>query len=390
MEEAGALKLLQAFVGLAVDHNDVVFEPVRRGALLREEGGGDFLNGFGGALAGVFDDEVNLLQGRVGVGVVAGGLVEFLAEKMLFGVEEFGADFLAKLAGQFGGGVGGERFAFSASGGGVLFSSFEGLLETGEKRLAPLFEFDLFGVAVSVEDIVGEALFHCEGFEHAVFDGALGDEVDDLDGLFLAFAPGAGDALFELGGIPGEVAVDDDAGVLQVEAGSAGFGAEDDFAVGILFESLDFETALFLRNFAGVPGVADLLGNEMLADQSEHADPFREDDDLGFGVLKGGVEDFDEFVEFGRDARFLVEDELGVAEHPHAAQGSHETLVFFGSEGAFFGEVHKASDGFSVSTIVGFLAFSEVDEAVFVGAVGEFGFDLGLAAAENDGSDFCA
>jgi hypothetical protein len=54
-----------------------------------------------------------------------------------------------------------------------------------------------------------------------VLDGLLGDEVDNGDRAELTFAPSAGDALLELGGVPREVAVDDDTGILEVESDSA-------------------------------------------------------------------------------------------------------------------------------------------------------------------------
>jgi hypothetical protein len=106
------------------------------------------------------------------------------------------------------------------------------LLEAFEEVLAAAFEGDGREVAFAVEHAAGEILFVGQAAEHAVFDGVFGDEVDDRDGAELVFAPGAGDALFELGGVPGEVAVDDDAGVLEVEADAAGIGAEEEAQAG--------------------------------------------------------------------------------------------------------------------------------------------------------------
>ncbi len=76
-----------------------------------------------------------------------------------------------------------------------------------------------------------------------------------------------------------------------------------------------------------MPGVADFLFGQVLTNEGEHADPLGEDDDFGFGFEQGGVDDFFQFVELGGDAGFFVEDELGVAEHAHAAERSHQALV---------------------------------------------------------------
>ena len=87
-----------------------------------------------------------------------------------------------------------------------------------------------------VEHAVGQGLLVGEGLEHAVLDGVFGNEVDDGDRAGLVFAPGAGDALLQLGGVPGQVAIDDDAGVLKIQARRAGIGAEEDAAVRVGLE----------------------------------------------------------------------------------------------------------------------------------------------------------
>src|ERR1035441_5236287 len=88
------------------------------------------------------------------------------------------------------------------------------LLELGQKGLASGLELDLLKVAHAVEHAVGQGLLVGERAQHAMLDGILRYEIDDCDGARLVLAPGAGDALFQLGGVPGQVAVDDDAGVL--------------------------------------------------------------------------------------------------------------------------------------------------------------------------------
>ena len=70
-----------------------------------------------------------------------------------------------------------------------------------------------------------------------MLDGIFRNEMNDGDRPGLVLAPGAGDALFEPGRVPGEVAVDDDAGVLQVKPGAAGIGAQEDAAARVVFEA---------------------------------------------------------------------------------------------------------------------------------------------------------
>ena len=118
-----------------------------------------------------------------------------------------------------------------------------------------------------------------------------------VTGRRLVLAPGAGDALFELGRVPGQVAVDDDAGVLEVEADAAGVGAEEDAAVGIVAEGVDLAAALLLGDGAGVPGVADAVPVGPGRAPVQHAFPLGEDDDLDVGIGEGFVEDALQFVE---------------------------------------------------------------------------------------------
>jgi hypothetical protein len=117
-----------------------------------------------------------------------------------------------------------------------------------------------------------------------VFNSVFGDKVDDGDGAALIFAPGAGDALFELRRIPGQVAVDDDTGVLEIEANAAGVGAEEKAAVCVVAEGENLGAAPLLRHRASMPRVANgfLLGPD--ANLVQHTFPFGENDDFDIGV----------------------------------------------------------------------------------------------------------
>lgn len=92
-----------------------------------------------------------------------------------------------------------------------------------------------------------------------MLDRVLGDEVYPRDGAELILPPGAGDPLFELGGVPRQVAIDDDAGMLEVEPDATRVGAEEEPAVRVLAEGEDLGAALPLRDAAGVPGAADAV-----------------------------------------------------------------------------------------------------------------------------------
>lgn len=125
--------------------------------------------------------------------------------------------------------------------------------EAFEECLAAALELNGAELADAVEHASGQ--FHLLGKrgEHSVFDGIFGDEVDDRDRADLVFAPRAGDALFQLGGIPREVAIDDDAGILEVEPDSARVGRKKESAVRILTEGEDLGATLLLRDVAGMP-----------------------------------------------------------------------------------------------------------------------------------------
>ena len=82
------------------------------------------------------------------------------------------------------------------------------------------------------------------------------------------FAPGAGDALFELRRVPGQVDVDHAARDLQVEPDAAAVGREEQAAGGILLEADDLGAAALLRHRAGVPGGLDADLRREFAHQS--------------------------------------------------------------------------------------------------------------------------
>lgn len=79
-------------------------------------------------------------------------------------------------------------------------------------------------IAGPVEHAISERLLLAEQMKDVVLNGAFGDEIDNGDRTGLVFASGSCDALFELGGIPGQIDVNDGACGLQVQPDAAAVG----------------------------------------------------------------------------------------------------------------------------------------------------------------------
>src|SRR6266446_4949772 len=77
-----------------------------------------------------------------------------------------------------------DNFAFCTSG-----WSGDQLLKFGQESLPAASEFDSVEVADSVENAIGKRLLVRERFEHALFDGIFGDQIDHRDGASLVLAP---------------------------------------------------------------------------------------------------------------------------------------------------------------------------------------------------------
>ena len=90
------------------------------------------------------------------------------------------------------------------------------MLELGQERLPATAELDLAEIAFAVQHTVSQRLLVRESLEHALFNRVAGDQVDHRHRAGLMFAPGAGNPLFEFRRVPRQVAVDDDAGILQI------------------------------------------------------------------------------------------------------------------------------------------------------------------------------
>src|SRR5690606_7074684 len=131
--------------------------------------------------------------------------------------------------------------------------------------------------------------------EDALFDGALDDEPIGGDGAGLADAVAAVDGLGFDGGVPPRVEEEDIARGGEVEAGAAGFEADQKHrSVGVVAEAGNAFGAVLGAAVEADP--ADLALSQSWLDQRQQRSELRKDEDL---VPFGGelVEAFDQQVE---------------------------------------------------------------------------------------------
>src|ERR1700688_183338 len=84
----------------------------------------------------------------------------------------------------------------------------------------------------------------------------LSYKIDHRYGPRLIFARSARDPLFDLAGVRGEVTVNNDAGILQVQTYPAGVRAEEYAALRVTLEYPNFRPAPLLWHAARMPGVS--------------------------------------------------------------------------------------------------------------------------------------
>lgn len=113
-----------------------------------------------------------------------------------------------------------------------------------------------------------------ESLQHPLLDCVFRDQVNYGDGARLMFAPGPGDPLFQPGRIPWEVTIDHHARILQIQPGTPRIGAQEDPAVRIALEQLDFGPAASLWHGSGVQGIADPHLSAQVLHQFQHPCPF--------------------------------------------------------------------------------------------------------------------
>ena len=117
-----------------------------------------------------------------------------------------------------------------------------GIIAVADRLDQQVFERDVVeGLAEHIEDLAAErGAFDLDLveqlLEHLAFAGAHGNDVPQVADLGLADAVDAPEALFESVGVPRQVIVDHEVGVLQVDAFAGGVGGDQDADLGVVAE----------------------------------------------------------------------------------------------------------------------------------------------------------
>ena len=193
----------------------------------------------------------------------------------------------------------------------------------------------------------------------------------------------AGDALFEDGRVPRKLNIDDGVGGLQVEAGGAGIGGDEEFAFGVLLKLTDQALATVLRYRAVESYEREATFFQQGFDDIQHVRPFGKEDD--FAVFLGGqlFEEDVELFEFARIPGGLLVDQIGaVGRHAADEQGFLQTQeVHFGEE-AF---PENGADGLLLRGMNRELFFSGSNPTDFGGAGRKVLHHLFSGPAQQDG-----
>ena len=130
-----------------------------------------------------------------------------------------------------------------------------------------------------------------------------------------------------------------------------------------------------------MPGVAESAAIAHLADELQHPLPLGEDDHLGV-VLAAFVEDALQLGQLGAGALVGIEDEVGVADHPHHGQLSLEFFLFLLGERAAQGEVDESEHLLGVGRVGFRLLLAHRHEIVAIGALGQLCLHLRFSPSE--------
>ncbi len=240
-----------------------------------------------------------------------------------------------------------------------------------------------------VQHAVGQRLLVGQRLQHAMLDRVFRDEIDDGDGAGLMFAPGAGDALFELGRIPRQIAIHDHAGVLEVQPGRAGIGAEKHAAVRVALEGVDLRAPPLLRH-ASRCARRNRVSARRQRSRTSSSIRSHSENTITFtpSFSRHSSKTSPTRPASGSRATFRIEDVGRVANHPHHGQVRHEPVLLLLRERTALGERRQPGTrprGARRRPLAARL--SELHEMLAVGAVGQFGFHVALAAAQHVGRD---
>lgn len=138
------------------------------------------------------------------------------------------------------------------------------------------------------------------------------------------------------GEAPGwQVAIDHDAGILQIEAHTTGVRTQEQPAIRIVAEGDDFRPTALLLHGAGVPCIADPVLIGPCPDFFQHAHPLGEDNNFCILFAQRLVEDAGQFVHHRTVmALAALHDVRTVTNHAQHIEQEHEQLLFFLGERA--------------------------------------------------------
>lgn len=149
-------------------------------------------------------------------------------------------------------------------------------------------------LVIGADDLLEEAFFALNHVVDVLFDGVLGDELEDLDAAVLPDPVDSVGGLVFLGGVPPAVIVDDDGGDGEVDADAGGEeGGDKDFAAGVFAEPAELIAPITGGAFDG--GKSDPFFLQVRFDDGDHLEVLGKDDDF-LAAFARFLEEFDEEV----------------------------------------------------------------------------------------------
>ena len=223
-----------------------------------------------------------------------------------------------------------------------------------------------------VEDPSEQGFLQLERFPHALFDAVLGQQVHHVDRTRLAESVDSPDPLFEPGGIPRGLKIDDRRGCLEIQSNSSGICRKENAAVGVVPEFLHERAAIPGRHAAVQRHESDPQLFQFLARQVSHPFVFAEDHHLATLFDRQFTDDLAKLGEFWRMIRLLVEKKGRVAKHPHVLQTTQDPLLVDFREPALpFPLAHQGSQDVILFPVRLRLLWSQGHVEDLVGAFGQ-------------------
>ena len=172
-----------------------------------------------------------------------------------------------------------------------------------------------------------EGFLEFKEVQDTLFDGCLGDKVNDPHRTPLAEAMNAPDALFQDGRVPGDIHVDNHGAALEVQTHTTGVGGEKYLAPGIAPESLHESAPISRGHIAVQRHESDPQLFEFFAGQVGHALVLAENHHLAALFDRKLADDLAKLRELWRMVGLLVEEKRGIAEHAHVLQAAQDSFL---------------------------------------------------------------